>query len=82
VYATTKQEVRDKCLEAKWPTPYFPVMLQTRPKGAVGFTKREVMTRAELGVFVLFSCWQDALFALMNMAGTRTFKGYAADFVF
>ena len=82
VYATTKQEVRDKCLEAKWPTPYFPVMLQTRPKGAVGFSKREVKKREELGVFVLFSCWQDALFALVNMAGKRTFKGYAADFVF
>jgi hypothetical protein len=53
VYATTKQEVRDKCLEAKWPTPYFPVMLQTRPKGAVGFSKREVKKREELGVFVL-----------------------------
>lgn len=83
VYATTKQEVRDRCLQARWPAPFFPVMLQTRPKGAVGFVKRkEVWRQEESGVFILFSCWPDALHALIAMAGTKTFKGYAADFVF
>lgn len=82
VYALTKQEARDKCLEAKWPTPFFPVMLQTRPKGAVGFVKKGPWKKEESGVFILFSCWPDALFALISMAGTKTFRGYAADFVF
>ncbi len=83
VYATTKQEVRDRCLEARWPTPFFPVMLQTRPKGAGGFErKKEVWKKEESGVFILFSCWPDALFALIAMAGNKTFKGFAADVVF
>lgn len=82
VHATTKQEVRDRCLQAGWPTPFFPVMLQTRPKGAVGFGRKEVRKREESGVFILFSCWPDALHALIAMAGTNTYKGYAADFVF
>ena len=85
VYATTKQEAKDSCLQAGWPAPFFPMMLQTRPKGAVGFTKnsqREAKKKEETGVFIVFSCWPDALFALITMAATKTFKGYAADFVF
>lgn len=82
VHATTKQEVRDRCLQAKWPTPFFPVMLQTRPEGAAGFGRKEPRKAEKLGVFILFSCWPDALHALIAMAGTKTYKGYAADFVF
>ena len=87
VYATTKQEAKDLCLAAGWPEPFFPFMLQTRPKDAGGFTrkKKDYTTKydpMEKGVFIMFSCWQDAFHALIAIAGTNKYKGHPADIVF
>jgi len=71
-----KDTAKDMCLNARWPRPCFPVMLQTRP----GSEERGA------GAFVVFSCWQDAMLALVKMSKTRSYKGqsrnYAADVVY
>jgi hypothetical protein len=70
-----KDGAKELCLAAKWPKPFFPVMLQTRP-GAEGGT----------GAFIIFSSWQDAALALAEMSRTHRYKGkkkvYAADMVY
>jgi hypothetical protein len=71
-----KDKVKELCMNAKWPKPFFPVMLQTRPgpeqKGC--------------GAFVMFSSWQDAMIALQTTARTKRYKGkersYPAEMVF
>ena len=85
VYATTKEEAKNLCSSAGWPEPFFPVMLQTRPKGDQGFdrkAKTKDQPKGPRGVFIMFSCWPDAFFALIRMAATKQFKGYAADIIF
>jgi hypothetical protein len=85
VYATTKEETKNLCVAARWPEPFFPMMLQTRPRGDTGFCKKgkgDGQPKGPRGVFVMFSCWPDAFFALINMAATKQFKGYAADIIF
>ena len=71
-----KDTAKDMCLNAQWPKPCFPVMLQTRP----GSEDRGA------GAFVVFSCWQDAMHALVKMSKTRSYKApqrsYAADVVY
>lgn len=71
-----KDKVKELCLTAKWPKPFFPVMLQTRP-GA---------TQTGCGAFVMFSSWQDAMIALKLMARTKRYKAaersYPAEMVF
>ena len=71
-----KDTAKDMCLNAQWPRPCFPVMLQTRP----GSEERGA------GAFVVFSCWQDAMHALVKMSKTRSYRGphrsYAADVVY
>ena len=58
-----KDTAKDMCLQEKWPKPYFPVMLQTRPgEGQKGS-----------GAFIMFSSWQDAMLALREMAKTKRF---------
>jgi hypothetical protein len=81
VHAMTKQGAKDLCLQAGWPCPFFPVMLQTRPKGAGGFDKKG-RKEGPPGAFIVFSCWPDAFFALITMAGTGVYKGSAADIIF
>ena len=60
-----KNKAKELCLEQKWPKPFFPVMLQTRP--------REGQQGA--GAFIVFSSWQDAIIALQTMAKTKRYKG-------
>jgi len=71
-----KDTAKEMCLSARWPRPCFPVMLQTRP----GSEERGA------GAFAVFSCWQDAMLALVKMSKTRSYKGlsrsYAADVVY
>ena len=60
-----KNRAKELCLEQKWPKPFFPVMLQTRPgEGQDGS-----------GAFVVFSSWQDAVIALREMARTKRYRG-------
>lgn len=65
-----KQETKDLCMSAGWPKPFSPVMLQTRPgpmqKGA--------------GAFIVFSSWQDAVFALIEMSRTKLYRGRSKDY--
>ena len=71
-----KDPVKEMCMDAKWPKPFFPVMLQTRPGP----------TQPGCGAFIMFSSWQDAMIALRIMAGTKRYKGkhtlYPAEMVF
>lgn len=71
-----KDTAKEMCLNARWPRPCFPVMLQTRP----GSEERGA------GAFAVFSCWQDAMLALVKMSKTRSYMGlsrsYAADVVY
>lgn len=73
-----KDTVKALGLQEKWPKPYFPVMLQTRPgEGQEGS-----------GAFIMFSSWQDAMIALREMAKTKRFhyakgkKSYPATMVY
>lgn len=69
----SKDPAKQLCLDAKWPKPYFPVMLQLNP-------------RKPGGAFLIFSSWQDAMLALRNISMQRKFKGkdkwYAVDMVY
>jgi len=72
-----KDFAKDKCLSAKWPKPFLPTMLQTRPRADVD----------KAGAFIVFSSWQDAMIALRRIAETKTYTGsggrvYPADMVF
>ena len=71
-----KDAAKAMSLHAKWPKPYFPVMLQTRPPA----------DQKGCGAFVIFSSWQDAMIALRLMARTRRYKGrersYSANMVY
>ena len=71
-----KDTTKEMCMAAKWPKPFFPVMLQTRPGP----------TQTECGAFVMFSSWQDAMLALQIMSRTKRYKGkeksYPAEMVF
>jgi len=73
-----KDEAKQMCLREKWPKPYFPVMLQTRPG----------KEQEGSGAFIVFSSWQDAVIALREMAKTKRFfylkgkKSYAANMVY
>lgn len=71
----SKDKAKQMCLDAKWPKPYFPVMLQTRPG-----------PKQKGGAFIMFSSWQDAMFALQRMAGTGLYRGrereYGAEMVY
>ena len=72
-----KDIAKEKCINAKWPKPYSPVMLQTRPgEGHQGS-----------GAFVMFSSWQDAMIALQKIAETKSYTGadgkrYPAEMVY
>ncbi len=73
-----KDRAKEMCLAERWPKPYFPVMLQTRPgDGQEGS-----------GSFIVFSSWQDAVIALREMAKTKRFhyakekRSYAATMVY
>lgn len=73
-----KDATKQMCLQEKWPKPYFPVMLQTRP--AEG--------QKDSGAFIIFSSWQDAVIALREIAKTKRFhyakgkRSYAANMVY
>jgi hypothetical protein len=85
VHAVTKDEAKRLCAEAGWPAPFFPVMLQTRPPEGGAFRSRKGPKRDEAytpGVFVIYSCWVDAMYGLIVMAGTKQFKRYPATVVF
>lgn len=60
----SKDKTKRMCMDAGWPKPFFPVMLQTRPgpdeKG---------------GTFMMFSSWQDAVHALVRMSQTKKYRG-------
>ena len=73
-----KDTAKEMCLQERWPKPYFPVMMQTRPgEGQEGS-----------GAFIVFSSWQDAVIALRAMAETKRYyharekKSYAATMVY
>jgi hypothetical protein len=70
-----KDRAKELCLEARWPKPCFPVMLQTRPS-----------TDGGTGAFAVFSSWQDALFAQVAASQRLEFKGkdrsYAANMLY
>ena len=72
-----KDIAKEKSVNAKWPKPYIPVMLQTRPsEGQQGS-----------GAFVMFSSWQDAMIALRRIAETKSYTGadgkrYPAEMVY
>lgn len=74
----SKDTAKRMCLEEKWPKPFFPVMLQTRPAA----------DQKGSGAFIMFSSWQDALLALQDMARTKVYryekgpKIYAANMVY
>ena len=71
-----KDTTKEMCMAAKWPKPFFPVMLQTRPGP----------TQTGCGAFVMFSSWQDAMLALQIMSKTKRYRGkdlsYPAEMVF
>lgn len=79
----SKTPAKQLCLDAKWPKPFFPVMLQLNPRkpGGPGGDSRKLP-----GAFVIFSCWQDAMLALRDMAIKRKFQGkdrwYAVEMVY
>jgi hypothetical protein len=72
----SKNKTKELCLQRKWPKPFFPVMLQTRPGP----------DQTGCGAFILFSSWQDAVIALREIAKTKRYKGkersYAAAMVY
>jgi hypothetical protein len=74
----SKDTAKRLCLDERWPKPFFPMMLQTRPSA-----KQEGS-----GAFIVFSSWQDAVIALREMARTKTFyyakgkKLYPASMVY
>jgi len=77
VDSSKKDTAKQMCLDAKWPKPFFPVMLQTRPGP----------TQKGYGAFIMFSGWQDAMIALRRIAETKRYVGrggesYAAEMVF
>lgn len=92
VFAVTKDEAKRLCWEAEWPRPFFPVMLQTRPGNGEAFARKGHWKRANNkddaepaytpGVFIIYSCWSDALHALVAIAGHKSFNGYPADMVY
>lgn len=88
VFAVTKDEAKRLCWDAQWPRPFFPVMLQTRPGNAAGFIKRAQWKQKDRdptykpGVFIIYSCWSDALHALVCMAGRKEFKEFPAEVVY
>ena len=89
VYAVTKDEAKRLCWEADWPRPFFPMMLQTRPANGDGFAKKGRWKQGKdrdpayrPGVFVIFSCWSDAIHALVAMAGKKCFREFPADVVY
>ena len=83
VHAVLKNDAKELCMQAGWPKPFIPVMLQTRPPGGGGFKKKNKdETRGDPGVFVIFSNWQDAFFGLMSMCARGEYKGYPAEVVF
>jgi hypothetical protein len=67
-----KNTAKGLCLIARWPKPFFPVMLQTRPGP----------DQTGSGCFIVFSSWQDAVIALRDIAKTRTYRRYAASMVY
>ena len=88
VFAVTKDEVKRLCSEAQWPRPFFPVMLQTRPASSGTFVKRADWKNKARdptyrpGVFIIYSCWSDALHALVDIAKRKEFHGFPADVVY
>lgn len=73
-----KDAAKALCVQERWPKPYFPVMLQTRPgEGQEG-----------AGAFIIYSSWQDAAIALREIAKTKRFhnpkekRSYAATMVY
>ena len=82
VHAVHKNDAKEMCVKAGWPKPFIPVMLQTRPPGAGGFKKKKGGQESDPGVFVIFSNWQDAFFALLKMTALTEYKGYPAEVVF
>jgi hypothetical protein len=88
VFAVTKDDAKRLCWEAGWPRPFFPVMLQTRPGNGGTFVKRGHWKQKQEGpaykpgVFVICSCWSDAIHVLVYMAGRKEFHGYPAEVVY
>ena len=84
VHAVTKDRAKQLAVEAGWPCPFFPVMLQTRPPDGGGFRRKKADPGGEYtpGVFVIYSCWVDAIYGLIVMSGTNQFKHYPAAVVF
>lgn len=66
----SKDPAKQLCLDAKWPKPYFPVMLQLNPRKPGDAELRKLP-----GAFLIFSCWQDAMLALQSTAATKRFNG-------
>ncbi len=65
----SKDPAKQLCLNANWPKPYFPVMLQLNPRKPGDAELRKLPGR-----FLIFSCWQDAILALQQISLTKKFK--------
>ena len=67
-----KDPAKQMCLDAKWPKPYFLVMLQLNPRKPE--PEGNEQKKKPPGRFLIFSSWQDAMLALQRIATTRKFQ--------
>jgi hypothetical protein len=68
-----KDPAKQLCLDAKWPKPYFAVMLQLNPRKPNATNEHGAPPKLP-GRFLIFSSWQDAMLALQRIATTRKFQ--------
>lgn len=74
VWAIRKADLYEQAEKQKWPRPYCPFMIQTRPPE---LSEDELKARGgfkRAGVFVMFSNWQDGFFKILEIAGCSILK--------
>lgn len=75
VWAIRKADLYEQAEAQRWPRPYCPFMIQTRPPAP---SEAELREHGEnfrrAGVFVMFSNWQDGFFKILEIAGCNILK--------